>query len=259
MLYWYIFKFRFSRFLAYPFEIAANIFKRVTEVGIIIFLWSLVLQNSTSGQSVREIASYFLIAVGIGEIVMAKWGPLGSTIAKSVRQGTLSNFLIKPTPLIPTIYFTALGFNGLRTMVAVASITIGILLVPPQSLTSIMLFAFFFVTAFAVAFAYNIFLGTMYFHIGDASGIKNSIEHMSRVLSGALVPLIYFPLSVQPIVKLLPFQTMIYAPTNALTINTINTDVLTSIGVSLFWAIVLNILMYKFWRYSIKNYEASGI
>ncbi len=259
LLYWYIFRFRFLRFLAYPFEIAANIIKRVVEVGILIFLWSLILRNVQGGQSVREITSYFLIAVGVGEIVMAKWGPFGSTLANAIRDGTLSNYLIKPVSTVPMLYFTGLGNNGLRAMVALFSIILGIVINPPQTLISVLLFFVFLVAALAVAFAYNLFLGTIYFHFGEASGVKNSIEHMSRILSGAFVPLVYFPKNVLPIVKLLPFQVMIYGPTSAMTTNSINQTVLISLLVAFSWAIILNILVFWFWRRSIKNYEASGI
>lgn len=259
LLYWYIFRFRFLRFLAYPFEITANILKRVVEIAVTIFLWSLILKNVQGGLSVREITSYFLIAVGVGEIVMAKWGPFGSTLANSIRDGTLSNYLIKPVPVVPTLYFTGLGTNGLRATVALISVIIGILINPPQTFIAVLLFFIFFVAALGVAFAYNLFLGTMYFHFGEASGVKNSIEHMSRILSGAFVPLAYFPKNILPIVKLLPFQVMVYGPTNAITTNSFNQDVLVSLVIAFTWVIILNILVFLFWKRSIRNYEASGI
>ncbi|OGM30089.1 hypothetical protein A2801_03195 [Candidatus Woesebacteria bacterium RIFCSPHIGHO2_01_FULL_41_10] len=61
------------------------------------------------------------------------------------------------------------------------------------------------------------------------------------------------------VVKLLPFQTMIYAPTNALSTNTINTEVLGQIAVSYFWLVVFVAFAWFVWRQSIKHYEAAGI
>jgi ABC-2 type transport system permease protein len=259
VVYLYILYFEFLRFLAYPVEIIANIVKRVVEIGILIFLWSLVLKNTSNGLDLRHIASYFLVAVGVGEIVMAKWGPFGSLLANSIRQGFLSNYLIRPRPILPTLYFTSYGGNGLRALVALFTFLLGIYLNPPQTVLAVILFFVFLVAAFAVAFAYNLFLGSLYFHIGEASGIKNSIEHMSRILSGAFVPLAYFPKSSLALVKLLPFQVMVYGPTNAISINSISSDVLNSVVIAFFWAIFLNIAAFLFWRRSIKSYEASGI
>lgn len=259
LLYWHIFRFQALRFVAYPTELLATLTKRILEITFFIFLWTLVLKSSNSTQSVQQVASYFLIAAGISEIVMAKWGGAGKLLGDSVKRGRLSNVLIKPVSIIPTLFFTELGANSAKRLLALIYIVVGVALNPPQSITAIFLFVLFFVASFVIALCYGILLGCMYFYVPEASGIKNSIEHMARVLSGAAIPLTFFPNNLLKVVELLPFQAMIYAPTNALSTNIINKDVLIQITVSYLWLIIF-VLFAKFvWSYSIKHYEASGI
>lgn len=258
-LYWHIFRFRALRFLAYPTEMLATIVKRILEITFFVFLWTLVLKSSSATVTVQSLISYFLIASGIGEIVMAKWGGTGKFLADSVRQGKLSNYLIKPVSIIPNLFFSELGTNIPKRILALIFIIVGVALNPPQTLTAVFLFMVFFVASFVIALCYVILLGCMYFYVPEASGIKNSIEHMARILSGAAVPLTFFPESMFKVVKLLPFQTMIYAPTNALSTNSISTEVLGQIVVSYFWLVVFVAFAWFVWRQSIKHYEAAGI
>jgi len=259
MLYFEIFKFKFLRFLTYPLEIAASVIKRLIEIIFLVFFWSLVIKSSQSQIEIREIASYFLIALAVGDLVMARWGGLGSTIGRRIKYGEMSKFMIKPIDLIPHLYASTMGTVGMRMILSLVYFIVGIAINPPTSILGISLFVLFFINAFVIAFAFNIILGAMYFHLSDASGIKNSIEHMSRVLSGALVPIYFFPEKIKYFVKLTPFPSMIYGPTNALTINSFNNQVVFDLGVAFFWSITFTIFAYYFWSYSIKRYEAVGI
>jgi ABC-2 type transport system permease protein len=258
-LYLYIFHFRFLRFFIYPFEIAAHVGRRIVEILGLVLLWNLILQNSPSDQNVYQITSYFLIAMGVSEITMAKWGAFTSYIANCIRDGKLSNYLIKPVSILPILYFYSLGTNGVRVIIAFFLIILGIFFNPPTTLFSVFLFLIFMALAISVAFAYNLFLGSIYFHIAEAGGIRNSVEHMSRVLSGSILPLIYFPQTTRSIVELLPFQVMVYGPTKAIQTPTFSKEVANSLLVAIFWAIFANLLAYTFWRKSLKKYEASGI
>ena len=93
----------------------------------------------------------------------------------------------------------------------------------------------------------------------DASGIKNSLDHVVRIFSGTLVPIYLFPENIKAFVKLSPFPAMIYSTANALTTDFINRSVVQELSVAVFWSFVMGILSYKFWVYSIKKYEAVGI
>ncbi len=258
-IYFDLIKFNFLRFLIYPWEIISSVLKRVIEVLFLILFWTLVAKSSNGQINTAQIISYFFISMGIRDLVMSHWGPFGGELGSQIKSGYINNYLIKPISIIPTLYARALGKSGVRVILALINLLVGIIIFPPKSITSAILFIIFFVSAWWISFAYNLFQGTLYFHLTDASGTRNILNNFIRVFSGEMVPIFLFPAAFGKIIKLTPFPSMVYGPTIALTTNTITQSIFLDIIVSVFWAFLLNILVLKFWKKSIKNYEAIGI
>ncbi len=258
-IYFDIVRFSFLRFFAYPYEIIASVLKRVIEILFLIMFWSLIAKESGGQINISQIISYFFISMGIRDLVMSHWGSFGGEIASLIKSGQINNYLIKPVSIIPTLYSISLGKNGMRILLAFINLIIGLMVYPPKGIVSFVLFIFFFISAWWISFAYNLFQGTLFFHLADASGVRNALNNIVRVFSGELVPLYLFPLALGQFVRFTPFPSMIYGPTVALSTNVINQGVVVNLCISIFWAIFLNIIVYIFWKKSIKTYEAIGI
>lgn len=258
-IYLQVIKFNFLRYLTYPLEIVSSLLRNSLRIVFLVIFWTLVLETSNKGVTLASMMSYFLISNGIADLVMADSTNLGRTIRKEVQRGRISQSLIKPLNLIPYYYATTVGQMAIKEVFSVVIILIGLLISPPKSLTAILLFVVFFAIAFAVAFAYNIFEGALSLVFTEVSGIKNMMHHISRVLSGLMIPLTFFPEALRNVINLTPFPVMIFGPTNALTIDTFDSEVLKSLLIGIFWAVLLNILVIKFWNSAFKKYEAIGI
>lgn len=259
MVYWDLIRFSFLRFFSYPFEIIAQALKRALEVIFLIIFWSIYAKSTSQNISIPQISAYFLIAMGVADLTMARWGAFSNLIGNLVKSGQLSNYIIKPADLIWSIYALALGRNGLRLLLAFANIFIGFWIMPPKNLLSIALFVLFFIFSWFISFAYNLFEGTLYLHFTDASGIRNSLENFIRVFTGVMIPLYLFPSPFKEILRVTPFPFMVYGPTNAVNITSINNDVIMDIILGIFWSIFLYFSMKAWWNYSMKKYEAVGI
>ena len=229
------------------------------ELVFLIYFWSLFSQHANNSLGVTGFASYFLIASGINELVMAQWGKFGAGLGDAIRTGAINNYLIKPLSILPAIYFTAVGKNGINKLLAVITILIGLIIQPPQSMLAVLLFTIFFINAVLIAYAVNIIDGTIFFHSADAKGIRSASNHIIGIFSGILIPISLFPDYIRWIVELTPFPWMVFGPVNALKITALTEDVLMDIGIVFFWSIALNIIAYLFWSWSIKKYEAIGI
>lgn len=258
-LYWEVIRFRFLRFFAYPYEILAGLLRQVISIVSLSVLWFLALKGSANAQPFVEVLSYFLIAEGVKEITMGEWGTVGRLVSRSIREGTLSNFLMKPLSILPYLYSYAIGSNGLQIAVGIVSIIAGLFFFPNTSFVSLFLFIAFLIPAIGVGFAFNMFLGMIFFYINDGTGIRNSISHMTRIVSGAWIPLTYFPGQIREVVSLLPFQVMVYGPTNALKTTEITSEVINNLFIAYFWAVILLVGIKLWWNHSIKHYEAVGI
>lgn len=258
-VYFDIIRFSFLRFFTYPWEIIALVLNRVIEILFLILFWSLVVKSSGGQINISQIISYFFISMGIRDLIMSLWGPFGRELGEQIKSGDINKYLIKPVGIIPTIYSLSFGRNGIGILLAFVNLIIGISIFPPKNLVSIFLFLIFFFLAWWISFAYNLFQGTLYFHLTDARGIRNALNNFIRVFSGDMVPLFLFPFTLGQIVRFTPFPSMVYGPTIALSTGVIDRNVVINIGIAVFWAVTLNILVHIFWKRSIKNYEAIGI
>lgn len=259
MVYLAILKFSFLRFFAYPFEILAEIIRSVVMVFFLVLFWLVAADNLHVPVDMQTIASYFLIATGVKEIVMADYGAFGSLLGDLIKSGKITNYFLKPATTIPSIYFTSLGRNGVVMLMAFISILAGLFIKPPEGAISIVLFFIFLAIAIAVSFAVNLFEGLLPLYSPDASGYVNVINHTIQIFSGAMIPVYFFPGLLGSIVKLTPFPAMVFGPTNALRSSAVNTEIIVALGVGVFWAVALNLFVYLFWKRSIKKYEAVGI
>ncbi len=254
-----IIRFSFLRFFTYPWEIVASVLKRVIEILFLILFWSLIVKGSGGQINITQIVSYFFISMGIRDLVMSHWGPFGGEVGREIKSGDINKYLIKPVSIIPTLYSLSFGRNGMRVLLAIVNLIIGIIIFPPKNLISIFLFIIFFISAWWISFAYNLFQGTLYFHLTDAYGVRNALNNFIRVFSGEMVPLFLFPYTLGQIVRFTRFPSMVYGPTIALSTSVVDQTVILNIGITIFWAIFLNIFVFLFWKRSIKNYEAIGI
>lgn len=183
---------------------------------------------------------------------------LGRTIRKAVRRGDINQVLVKPVALVQYFYAETVGTIGIKLILAIFSIILGIIINPPTNPIAYILFFFFMIVAFFIAFSYNLFEGALSLIFTEVGGIKNAMHHVTRVLSGQLVPFTFFNEGLRTFLLLTPIPTMIYGPINALKQSDINQEILNQLLIGTIWAIILNILVFKFWKSCLKKYDAAG-
>lgn len=258
-LYLDIITFNFFRFLAYPFEILGNVGKRSFSIVFLILFWSIIGRYSSTKINIHDITGYFLIASSVNSFVMAEYTVFGDWINMIIRIGDLNNYMIRPIPLLPYLYSTYVGRIGLRLSFSFITLILGLLVTPPQSFASILLFFVFLFLAMIISFSLNIIVGVLGFYVTDPSGIRYAVGHFISILSGAAAPLSFFPEGLRNIVLLTPFPYLIFGPINALKMKTIDGSVLSSLGIASVWAVILFFFALIAWQKGIKKYEAIGI
>jgi len=252
--------FYYKRYLIYPYETITIVIKRFFNISFLLIFWNLILQGSTiNGFNLNNLLSYFLISDGVGELLMSDDTKLGRLIRKQVKSGNINQILIKPVSIIKYYYFLCFGQSSIKNIIAIISIVIGVIINHNLTLSSFLIFLIFMFNGFFVALSFNIFEGALSLIFTEVNGIKNAINHVTRVLSGAFIPLTLFPEGFRKIIELTPFPTMVFGPTNALRSSQFNIEIIKQIIVGLFWSLVLFVLVNKFWNYCLKKYEAIGI
>lgn len=250
--YFEIIKYNFLRFLTYPTEILATVFRRLMEVIFIVAFWVVITGNNYT--EIRNLLSYFLIAQSVSLLVMARRTEFGKTLQQTIKYGQLNNYLTKPTNVIAYLYCVTVGNQGLSIMLSIVMIIVGILISPSWSFSKLLGFLVMLSLSAAISFAFNLIEGVYSFYITEAGSIASSTRRVIEVFSGALAPLSYYPTEVRRILELSPFPSMVFGPTNVITAG----FSWQAAGTALFWAVLLNIIVLTLWQRALKHYEAVG-
>lgn len=251
--------FNFQQFIHYPLEILAALLSNIITVFFTYIFWTLVLKATGQESDIYMLVGYFLIAEGMGNLTMIFRQKFGSLLRKSIKDGSITNFIIKPIGVLPSMYATVWGRRSVPNISSLVMMILGIVLIHPTSVVALVLFVYFLIVAFLLAYSMNLFEGILTFHVTEPGGIMNAIAHTTRLLSGAFIPLYFFPDTIRNVADYLPFTMMIFTPINMLSQNSINHDVVRDLLLGTFWSGFALIITYILWKKGLRKYEAVGL
>lgn len=258
-LYLDILKFNVLEEFVYPGEILAFILRKFIDLGFLILFWFVISSTNPNIFTFRHIIAYFLVSEAVQELTFTTGGQFGRDIQKKIKDGTLSNYLVKPIDTLRFLYASFVGGRVSTAVYALITLILGIYIYPPKGLISLVLFPIALMFTTISGAAINIFLGIVGFYSPEAGSIKSVYEHISKIMSGALIPLTYFPLLVRNFATVTPFPVLAYFPTSILQEGELNKDTFIKLGLSAFWAIFLLVTSNICWQKALKNYDGVGL
>lgn len=256
--YLYNIYFKFLLFGHYPSELFAQFADRAIGIGFMILFWSLIIDQVEGISSLRYLAGYYMLSDGLGVLTMAHSQKVGAFLRKSVNTGELSNILIKPVSPSLFALSSVYGERIIESVISIVLIILGIYLVEPASPVGVALFFLFFLISLSLSLSLNFLEGVATFYVTNPSGIMNTVSHVSRILSGSVLPLSLMPDSMSAVLLRLPFAMTIYNPINSLTVKEIGSDELSILVAGLLWSLLIVSLTSTLWKRSLKSYEAYG-
>ncbi|HSV94993.1 MAG TPA: ABC-2 family transporter protein [Spirochaetia bacterium] len=242
----------------YRTEVWFQVAQRLLILSGIILLWS-VIGTAGTGQTYTQLIAYFLVANGVRDLIDAQFGKFGSSMVDDIKAGKISAYLLQPTRTVIFMYFKHLGTRGVTIVFYLIYIVVGIVLAPPTSLIACLLFFVVVATGLVICLAQCTMVGCLAFWITDAKATKNVVNHFTRVLSGSLIPLTFFPVAYQVPVMLSPFASYAYLPATLLQAEKVDSFLFLQVGVSICWAIGLLLISRLIWRKGVRQYEAVGL
>lgn len=115
------------------------------------------------------------------------------------------------------------------------------------------------VLAMCISFIIDFFTGTVCFFTESTWGISILKEVIVLLLSGAIVPIPFFPDNLKRIVEVLPFHAIYNLPVQILTNSSQSRqDYLETIGIQIMWIIILFILSRLFYKRASKVLTING-
>jgi ABC-2 type transport system permease protein len=183
-------------------------------------------------------------------------------ISFEIREGFIAIYLTKPVDYQLYTMFVSLG--GALTNLAAITIPTVLLLTLVFKVNIILgpglaLFPISLLLAFLISFYFDYFIGIMAFYTESVWGLSITKEIIVTTLSGALIPLQFFPDAIQKVLLVLPFQAIYHTPLMMVTRPNQGWDVfLPMLAVQLFWVLITLVLTRLFYNQAIKVLRVAG-
>lgn len=252
-----------QRALTYRFNIFTYRAGAIVEIVMMILLWSGIYlkQSSVGGYSATEMITYILIGNIFATLTR---NFLAENIARDIKDGTLSAFLVKPTSYLYYIFCREIGRITLPFLAAMLMQTVvmivfrGYMAVNTDFTVYLVL-----VPMLALAFLFELLLAFLFglaaFWTDEVDGIYASASIVKKFFSGSYFPLSLLPPAFATLTIILPYAYSFYVPAQ-IYLNRISLlEGIKGMLLQITWIIILSIIVQIVWRRGIKKYEGIGI
>lgn len=258
-----------QRAMVYRWNTALEVWGYLLTMVISVLLWRFVFETTgkgnIAGYTAPEMISYLLIA---GWLASTFWFTAqGNRIINDIKDGTLSNYLVKPMHILG--YYHAYGLMGKLSQIFMSAIFFSVVLaalyfwggIPFHFVlqpSTIIGFAMFFLLAMLIQFMIFYNTALCAFWLEDASGVSFLARVFADVAAGAFLPLALFSEAWQSFFSWLPFHYIISVPVNILLGRlTILEMVQQGLG-ALIWLMALYGLAFIIMRRGVRHYSGVG-
>jgi len=249
--YWYMTKMRVLTNLAYRFEVFASIGSNLILMVASVFLWHAAYGGigQVNELGLSDLVTYTIVSILLASVFVCD---VQNTIYYKIREGQIVTDFYRPIPLLACYLADDLGsvlsslVNKVLPLFLFAWLFFGAPL--PDSLTAFLLFVPSTLLSYAILWLLSAVVGLVAFWVMELGNMGMVKDAIVRVLSGSLVPLWFFPESVQTVSKYLPFQYTYQTPIGIYIGATGSTEALQAMLVQAIWVVVLFALLVLFWN-----------
>lgn len=254
-----------KEFMAYGINAYVYIFGNMLQTAVLIYIWKAVFDSSQQSViknfSFNDMIFYVVMSMVTGMLV---GNDVHWSVGRDVQTGDIAMNLIKPVNYQLRQYFGSLGFvfvNLVFIFLPMWSLLIAYTLFTGQALPTLLTLGLYFVSAFLssmIMFAMNYMFGLAAFYVEYIFGFIFAKEALVRLLSGELIPLVFFPAALLGVLKYLPFAGIVYTPVMIYLGKYSAGQIIEAIIIQLVWVIVLMVCTQLLWRRAIKRLSILG-
>ena len=230
---------------------------------VVYFLWKAIYASAgtdiVNGMTFSDTLIYLVLATALFNFMEMY---LVWEIGRSIQSGKIALDLLKPMEYRKYLFWSYSGsfvtqffFTFLPTFIVVAIVTHGTIHLG----LNLLFFVVSVVMAVSINYSIDFLVGTICLYTESIWGINIMKQVIVMLLSGATIPIAFFPEPLKTIVYYLPFQSIYNAPLSVLLDGNPQTQtVLTTLGIQLFWCIAMTILSKLFWHISLRQITVNG-
>ena len=252
---------RFLMMLAYRTNYYTGILIYSINIGAYYFLWTAVYggKDEIQGLSVIQMTTY----VAVSWMARAFYfNNLDREMAMEIKEGKVAVELIRPYNYLTMKTMQGLGEGIFRLFFFSAPGLLIVYFVFPMQLTGDItvwaLFGLSILLSFFINTELNLLTGIMTFFLYNNTGLIRAKRVVIDLFSGLLLPMSFFPLWAQDVMKFLPFQGISYIPSMIFTEGFTYQQALSAIGQQFIWTLILMIPIQLLWNMAKKQLVIQG-
>lgn len=249
---------------AYRANLLMGLIGQLILLVVTYFLWIAIYSSSSKGVmngfNLGEMLTYIMITLLIGIVTSSN---ISSQISNEVRDGSIAMNLIKPIDYSKRIIFMGLGqfiFSFLTLFLP------GAILITIYGIKNGVQIDFFSIVLSLVSISlglliniyYSYILGLLSFKFYNIWGISQIARAIVMLVSGAMIPLTFFPKVIQSLFNFMPFSSIIYTPAMIYLNKFSGIEIAKSLGLQLIWIVILIFLSKAMWSKLIDNLAIQG-
>lgn len=230
---------------------------------VVYFLWKAIYISSGSdvvnGMTFSDTLIYLVLATALFNFMemYTVW-----EIGRNIQSGKIVLDLLKPMRFRSFLFWSYSGTfvmqffcTFLPTFIIVCIVTKGAI---PMGI-NLLYFVISVAMAVVINYAVDFMTGTICLYTESIWGINIMKQVIVLLLSGATIPIAFFPETLKKIVGCLPFQSIYNTPLTILLDGSPKAEtVFQALGMQAFWCIVLLILSSLFWKVSLRKITVNG-
>jgi len=230
---------------------------------VVYFLWKAIYASAgaeiVNGMTFSDTLIYLVLATALFNFMemYIVW-----EMGRGIQSGKIALDLLKPIEYRKYMFWSYSGsfvtqffFTFLPTFLVVAAVTHGAI----QFGFNLLFFVISVVMAVSINYSIDFLVGTICLYTESIWGINIMKQVIVMLLSGATIPIAFFPEPLKTIAYYLPFQSIYNAPLSILLDgNPQPQRLLTTLGIQLFWCIVMTVISKLFWKVSLRQITVNG-
>jgi ABC-2 type transport system permease protein len=251
----------FVNILAFRLRYFTGIVTYFLNVTVYYFIWSAVFRSgqAIAGYNLAQIITY----VSVGWIIRSfYWNTIDQEMAYEVIEGKIAMDLIKPVSVQWMWICRAMGESAFRLGLLTLPVALVVALVfpiqAPASRENFLLFLVGVLGSFFLMGAINFMIGTCAIPLKSILALIRAKYWLIELLSGLLIPMTFFPRTVQRVLAWLPFEHIAYSPLQIYLGKSNHADALRALATQWIWIVVLMYLAHVWWNRSLRNITIHG-
>jgi ABC-2 type transport system permease protein len=248
--------------LAYRSSYFFNILSRFVALLTLFYIWRALFsgREMLNGYTWEQMKTYLFMTFIVNSFI--SWYSEGR-VSYKIHDGSVAMDLLKPLDFQKTQLAGTIG--GSAAEIAVSLMFCVLLLpifggvsLPPGALNAVC-FGISAALSFFIKFGIVYLFGLLCFYTTASMGVRWARGAITDLLSGALVPITFFPASLLALSKALPFQGVVFIPVSIYT-GTIGglSDMVYGLLFQAVWAAALWFMGRAFWRVAVRQVTILG-